>query len=154
MRLAPGTRLGPYEVLGSLGAGGMGEVYRARDPRLARDVAVKVISGSAASDPDRIRRLQLEAQATAALNHPNILAVYDVGTADGLTYVDSWVEVTFNRCFQLMECDDASLLQEWVLQWSEFDFGTFEIVPVVTSRQTRDLVERYLPPLPDDTELP
>ncbi len=89
MSLAPGTRLGPSEVLGSLGAGGMGEVYRARDPRLARDVAVKVISGSAARDPDRIRRLQQEAQATAALNHQNILAVYDVGTADGLTYIVS-----------------------------------------------------------------
>jgi Tol biopolymer transport system component len=67
----------------------MGEVYRARDPRLARDVAVKVISGSAASDPVRIRRLQQEAQATAALNHHNILRVYDVGTADGLIYIVS-----------------------------------------------------------------
>src|SRR6188768_271663 len=62
---------------------------------------------------------------------------------EGLRYVDSWVEVTFNRCFQLMECEDATLLQEWVLQWSEFDFGTFEIVPVVTSRETNELVERY-----------
>jgi len=74
MALDPGHRLGPYEIISSLGAGGMGEVYRARDPRLARDVAVKVISGGATSDPDRIRRLQQEAQATAALNHHNILA--------------------------------------------------------------------------------
>ena len=88
------------------------------------------------------------------------LAIYDVVRSrgrqlpEGLRYVDSWVEVTFNRCFQLMECDDASLLQGWVLQWSEFDFGTFEIVPVVPSKQTREMVERYLPPLSDDTELP
>ena len=73
---------------------------------------------------------------------------------DGLKYVGSWIEPNFDRCFQLMECDDASLLQEWVLQWSEFDFGTFEIVPVVSSKQTREMVERYLPPLSDDTELP
>ena len=77
MSLAPGTRLGPYEVLGSLGAGGMGEVYCARDPRLARDVAVKVISGSGARDPINPPPAA-EAQATAALNHQNILAVYDV----------------------------------------------------------------------------
>jgi eukaryotic-like serine/threonine-protein kinase len=89
MPLAPGHRLGPYEILGSLGAGGMGEVYRARDPRLARDVAVKVLSSRAASDPDRVARLEQEARATAALNHRNILAVYDVGSADGHTYIVS-----------------------------------------------------------------
>ena len=88
------------------------------------------------------------------------LAIYEAVRArgrqlpDGLAYVDSWVEVSLNRCFQLMECDDARLLQEWVLQWNELDFGTFEIVPVVPSRETRDLVDRYLPPLEVDTELP
>ena len=78
-RLSPGTTLGPYEIVGFIGAGGMGEVYRARDPRLKRDVAIKVISPSNASDVDRLRRVEREAQAVAALNHPNILAIYDVG---------------------------------------------------------------------------
>ena len=79
MALSPGTRLGPYEVLASIGAGGMGEVYKARDTRLKRDVALKVLPESLAADPDRLRRFELEAQAAGSLNHPNILAVYDVG---------------------------------------------------------------------------
>jgi hypothetical protein len=66
---------------------------------------------------------------------------------DGLVYVDSWVEASLQRCFQLMECDDAVVLQEWVLQWSEF--GTFEIVPVVPSRDTSEMVDRYLKPMID-----
>ena len=80
MTLLAGTRLGPYEVLGLLGAGGMGEVYRARDPRLGREVAVKVLSGDVASDPERLARFEREARAVAALNHPNVLTVFDVGT--------------------------------------------------------------------------
>ena len=79
MTLAPGTRLGPYEILSTLGAGGMGEVYRARDPQLARFVAIKVLP-SLSSDPDRLRRFEQEARAAAALNHPNILSVYQLGT--------------------------------------------------------------------------
>jgi eukaryotic-like serine/threonine-protein kinase len=79
MSLASGTRLGPYEILSSIGAGGMGEVYKARDTRLKRDVALKVLPESLAADPDRLRRFQLEAQAAGALNHPNILVVYDIG---------------------------------------------------------------------------
>jgi serine/threonine protein kinase/Tol biopolymer transport system component len=79
MSLSPGARLGPYEVLRSIGEGGMGEVYQARDTRLKRDVAIKVLPESLAADPDRLRRFQLEAQAASALNHPNILAVYDIG---------------------------------------------------------------------------
>jgi WD40 repeat protein len=80
MALAAGVRLGPYEILGLLGAGGMGEVYRARDPRLGRDVAVKALPGDVVSDPGRLRRFEQEARAVAALNHPNILTVFDVGT--------------------------------------------------------------------------
>src|SRR5215203_517328 len=76
-----GTRLGPYEILGLLGAGGMGEVYRARDPRLGRDVAVKILPPLHAAAPDRIERFTREARAAASLNHPNILAVHDVGVA-------------------------------------------------------------------------
>ena len=77
--LSPGTRLGPYEILASLGAGGMGEVYRARDTRLGREVALKILPAEVANDPLRRQRFDLEARAVAALNHPNIVAVYDVG---------------------------------------------------------------------------
>jgi serine/threonine protein kinase len=87
MPLTAGTRLGPYDILAPLGAGGMGEVYRARDSRLDREVAIKVLPGSFATDPDRLRRFELEARATGMLNHPNILAVYDIGTHDGAPYL-------------------------------------------------------------------
>jgi len=89
MTLAAGTSLGPYQILAPIGAGGMGEVYRARDPRLGRTVAVKVLPASVSTDPDRLRRFEQEARATGALNHPNVLAVYDVGTHDGTPYVVS-----------------------------------------------------------------
>jgi serine/threonine protein kinase len=83
MSLPPGTRIGPYEILAPLGAGGMGEVYRARDARLGRDVVVKVLPASVANDPDRRARFEREARAVAALSHPNILAIFDVGLAKG-----------------------------------------------------------------------
>ena len=87
MHLTAGTRIGPYDILAPLGAGGMGEVYRARDSRLGRDVAIKVLPASFAADPDRLRRFELEARATGMLNHPNILAVYDIGTHEGAPYL-------------------------------------------------------------------
>src|SRR5262245_8588788 len=89
MPLGPGTRLGPYEILSLLGAGGMGEVYRARDGRLQRDVAVKVLPTAFSSDPERLGRFEQEARAAAALNHPNILAGYELGTRDGAPYIVS-----------------------------------------------------------------
>jgi Tol biopolymer transport system component/tRNA A-37 threonylcarbamoyl transferase component Bud32 len=89
MNLAPGTKLGPYEILSLLGAGGMGEVYRARDSRLKREVAIKVLPQALSLDSDRLRRFEQEALATAALNHPNILAVFDIGTHEGAPYVVS-----------------------------------------------------------------
>jgi eukaryotic-like serine/threonine-protein kinase len=89
MNLAPATKLGPYEVLSLLGAGGMGEVYRARDSRLRREVAIKVLPQALSVDAERLRRFEQEALATAALNHPNILAVFDIGTSDGSPYVVS-----------------------------------------------------------------
>ncbi len=79
MPLTPGTKLGPYEIVSILGAGGMGEVYRARDARLGRDVAIKVLPPSFAADRERLRRFEQEARAVAALNHPNILAIFDIG---------------------------------------------------------------------------
>jgi serine/threonine protein kinase/WD40 repeat protein len=89
MALAVGAKLGAYEIVGLLGAGGMGEVYRARDPRLGRDVAVKILPASFSENPERERRFEQEARATATLNHPNILAVYDVGRQDGCPYIVS-----------------------------------------------------------------
>ncbi len=89
MNLTSGAKLGPYEIVSLLGAGGMGEVYRARDSRLRREVAIKVLPQALSLDADRLRRFEQEALATAALNHPNILAVFDIGTSDGSPYVVS-----------------------------------------------------------------
>jgi Tol biopolymer transport system component len=85
--LAAGSRLGPYEILGQIGAGGMGEVYRAKDPRLGREVAIKVLPPSFSQDADRLRRFEQEAKAAGVLNHPNITAVYDIGSHDDAPYV-------------------------------------------------------------------
>jgi eukaryotic-like serine/threonine-protein kinase len=87
MTLASGARLGPYEILSPLGAGGMGEVYRAKDSRLGREVAVKVLPADVASDPERLRRFEQEARAASAIHHPNLLTVFDVGTHDGVAYL-------------------------------------------------------------------
>src|SRR5713226_1061706 len=89
MKLAPGTILGQYEIRSPLGAGGMGEVYRARDTRLDREVAIKVLPEFVSSDPDRLRRFEQEARAAAALNHPNILVVHQMGTYEGMPYLVS-----------------------------------------------------------------
>jgi len=85
--LAPGQRLGPYEVLSPLGAGGMGEVYKARDERLGRFVAVKVLPEELAANPRRLRRFELEARAASALNHPNIVAIHDIGVDGSISYL-------------------------------------------------------------------
>jgi serine/threonine protein kinase/Tol biopolymer transport system component len=89
MALSPGVRLGHYEVVSALGAGGMGEVYRARDARIERDVAVKVLPAALAENEDRLRRFEQEAQAAGRLNHPNVMTVHDVGRHEGLPYVVS-----------------------------------------------------------------
>src|SRR2546430_2108855 len=81
MTLAPGSRLGPYEIVAPLGAGGMGEVYKARDPRLDRSVAIKVLTTQFVDDPALRERFEREARTVAALSHPHICAIYDVGTA-------------------------------------------------------------------------
>src|SRR5215470_5791623 len=87
MSLASGTHLGPYEILVPLGAGGMGEVYRARDSRLRRDVAIKVLSESLASDVGRRKRFEQEARSASALSHPNIVAIYDIGGSEQTVYI-------------------------------------------------------------------
>src|SRR5437870_12364810 len=105
MAIVTGTQPGPYEILSLLGAGGMGEVYRARDPRLGREVAIKVLPASFSQDADRLRRFEQEARAAGVLNHPNITAVYDIGTHEGAPYVVS----------ELLE---GATLGEWLAGWS------------------------------------
>src|SRR3954466_10578492 len=87
MKLSVGDRIGRFEILGCLGVGGMGEVYRARDPHLQREVAIKVLPAAFSRDPDRRRRFEQEARAAGSLNHPNIAAVYDVGIDDDATWI-------------------------------------------------------------------
>jgi Tol biopolymer transport system component len=99
MALGSGTKLGPYEIQSPLGAGGMGEVYRARDTRLGRDVAIKVLPEALANDADRLRRFEQEARTIAALNHPNILGIHDIGAHDGAPFLVS-------------ECLEGQTLQE------------------------------------------
>src|SRR5262245_25177113 len=86
MAISAGSRLGPYEILSPLGAGGMGEVYRAKDPRLGREAAMKVLPASFAQDSDALARFEREAKAVAALSHPNILAIHDFGSQEGRVY--------------------------------------------------------------------
>src|ERR1700686_2396986 len=89
MAIVAGQKIGPYEVAAQIGAGGMGEVYKARDPRLNRDVAIKILPASFSADPDRLQRFAQEARAAAALNHPNILSIFDIGDDHGAPYVVS-----------------------------------------------------------------
>src|SRR5579863_9370609 len=89
MPLTSGTQVGPYTIQSPLGAGGMGEVYRARDTRLGREVALKVLPESFSRDADRLRRFEQEARAVAALNHPNILAIHDIGEQNGAPFIVS-----------------------------------------------------------------
>jgi eukaryotic-like serine/threonine-protein kinase len=84
MNLPPGTRIGPYEIVSMVGAGGMGEVYRAHDPRLGRDVALKILPELFASDPDRLARFEREARTLAALSHPHIAGIYGIEESNGL----------------------------------------------------------------------
>src|SRR6185503_4477252 len=87
MALQPGTTLGPYEIISLIGAGGMGEVYRARDPRLNREVAIKVLPADRVSDEDRRRRFVQEAHAASALNHPHIITIHEIESANGIDFL-------------------------------------------------------------------
>src|SRR5579864_8690634 len=136
MPLAPGTRLGPYEIISMLGAGGMGEVYRARDPQLARIVAIKIIP-ALSSDPDRLRRFEQEARAAAALNHPNILAVYQLGAHDGAPYMVS----------ELLEGETLrEQLRQGLLSCRKvIDYGA-QIADGLSAAHARGIVHRDLKP--------
>ncbi len=98
MTLAPGSKLGPYEIVGPLGAGGMGEVYSAKDSRLDRIVAIKILPAHLSSDPVRKQRFEREAKTISSLNHPNICVLYDVGSQNGVDYL-------------VMECVEERLWQ-------------------------------------------
>src|SRR6516164_10614129 len=101
MALAPGTRLGAYEIVALIGSGGMGEVYRARDPRLGRDVAIKILPSTVIGDPDRLARFAREAHIASSLNHPHILIVHDVGEVQRQPYFVS-------------EYVDGGTLRQWM----------------------------------------
>ncbi len=137
MSLAPGAQVGTYQVLAALGAGGMGEVYRARDPRLARDVALKILPQHLARDPDVMARFEREGRAVAALSHPNILAIFDVGTHEGASYA-----VT-----ELLEGETLrSRLDRSPLPWTKAAEIGAAIADGVAAAHARSIIHRDLKP--------
>jgi serine/threonine protein kinase len=137
MALTSGTKLGPYEVQAPLGAGGLGEVYRAKDSRLGRDVAIKVLPESMARDTERLRRFETEARAIAALNHPNILSIHDIGAYDGAPYLVS--ECLEGQSLWLTMKGGALPLRRAV------DYGT-QIAQGLAAAHDRGIIHRDLKP--------
>jgi eukaryotic-like serine/threonine-protein kinase len=137
MSIAVGTRLGPYEILAPLGAGGMGEVYRARDTRLGREVAVKVLPEALSSDPERLARFEREARAVSSLNHPNVLAIHDVGAHAGVSYV----------VFELLEGQTLRerLLAERIPVGRAVDYG-IQLARGLAAAHDKGIVHRDLKP--------
>ncbi len=137
MTLTNGTRLGPYEILAPVGAGGMGEVYRARDSRLNREVAIKVLPESFANDADRLSRFEQEARATSALNHPNILTVHDFGTHDGFPFIVA----------ELLEGEDlrAQLNEGAITHRMAIDYAQ-QIASGLAAAHAKNIVHRDLKP--------
>lgn len=137
MSIPPGTRLGPYEIVSQIGAGGMGEVYRARDSRLDRDVAVKVLSDAVAGDPAALSRFEREAKSVAALSHPNILAIHDVGHEAGVS-------------FAVMELLEGESLAEHIaksrVSWRRAAALGIEIAEGLFAAHSKGIVHRDLKP--------
>jgi serine/threonine protein kinase len=133
MVLIAGTRLGAYEVSGALGVGGMGEVYRARDPRLGRDVAIKVLPDHLTGDPSALARFEREAKVLASLSHPNILTIFDVGTEKGISFV-------------VMELLSGETLSSRIAQrhpdWSEAVRMGIEIADGLSAAHARGIIHR------------
>src|SRR3989475_4234854 len=137
MALAPGDRLGPYEIQALLGAGGMGEVYRGRDTRLGREVAIKILPERLANDPQALARFEREAKAVAALSHPNILAIFDVGADQGVTYA-----VT-----ELLEGETLrSHLRRFALPWRKAVETGSAIADGLSAAHSKGIVHRDLKP--------
>ena len=137
MALTPGTKLGPYEIQSLLGAGGMGEVYRAKDTRLGRDVAIKVLPEKLARDAERLQRFETEARVIAALNHPNILSIHDIGTYEGAPYLVS-------------ECLEGQTLRMELNGWAlpvrrVVDYGT-QIAQGLAAAHDKGIIHRDLKP--------
>ncbi len=137
MALTPGTKLGPYEIQSLLGAGGMGEVYRAKDTRLGRDVAIKVLPEKLARDAERLQRFETEARVIAALNHPNILSIHDIGTHEGAPYLVS-------------ECLEGQTLRIELSGWAlpvrrVVDYGT-QIAQGLAAAHDKGIIHRDLKP--------
>src|SRR5438132_680032 len=137
MPLTSSTRVGPYEILSALGAGGMGEVYRARDTRLGRDVALKILPDSFARDADRLRRFEQEARAVAALNHPNILAIHDIGEQNGSPFLVS--ELLEGESLRSL-CDLATLPQRKAIEYG------VQIAHGLAAAHEKGIVHRDLKP--------
>ena len=135
--LTPGTRLGPYEIEGLIGAGGMGQVYRARDPRLGRHVAIKTLAGADAHDLDRVRRFETEARAAGALDHPNLLTVYDVGREGEIAFIVS--ELLDGETFR------TRLEQGPLPERQAIDYGV-QIARGLAAAHARGIVHRDLKP--------
>lgn len=137
MSLTPGARLGPYEITALIGAGGMGEVHKARDTRLNRDVAIKILPASFASDRERLRRFQTEAEAVAALSHPNILAIFDLGEYEGAPYLVS----------ELLEGEALSaLLARGVPSHRKSTLYAIQIAQGLAAAHSRNIAHRDLKP--------
>jgi eukaryotic-like serine/threonine-protein kinase len=139
MALAPGTRIGAYEIVSAIGAGGMGEIYRARDVRLQRDVAIKVLPGDTASDAGAILRFQREARAASALNHPHILTIYDIGRMDSEPHRD----------FIAMEFIDGSTLRDWLTADRELPIVVESLIQIadgLAKAHEANIVHRDLKP--------
>jgi TolB-like protein/Tfp pilus assembly protein PilF len=137
MPLTPGTRLGAYEVLGALGAGGMGEVYRARDPRLGREVAIKVLPEAVAGDPERLARFEREARTLASLNHPGIVTIFAVEEAEGMRFL----------AMELVEGDSLdTLIAPGGLPLSRFLDVAVPFADALSAAHERGIVHRDLKP--------
>jgi predicted ATPase len=137
MRLSLGARLGPYEIVALLGSGGMGDVYRARDPRLGRDLAVKVLSGRFSTDPEALERFGREACSASALNHPNVVTIYDVGEHDGTRYIA--MELVEGRSLR-------ATLAEGALPIRDVLDITAQVTDALSSLHERGIVHRDLKP--------
>src|SRR5580658_7280779 len=137
MSLPSGTKLGPYEIQSPLGAGGMGEVYFARDTRLGRDVAIKVLPAHLSSDPDLRQRMEREARAISSLNHPHICTLHDVGSQDGIDFL-------------VMECVEgetlADLLQRGAMPLQEALKTAITIADALDKAHARGIIHRDLKP--------